>query len=374
MPIRVLHLTRDFPPHRRGGLSTAVEGIATVLDACGLASSVVSFEGFRPSRDRGRGAEPLQLDHDGGVPVRRVRRPAQLEALRAQLADQLFDCVHVHDALLADLGIELARARERPLIAGVHVLQRHQNRLRGLDHPTASSEAEARLVGAAERVVVPSRAAADQLLRDYPACEASLCVAPLGVGPRRQAALDGPPHAVSAGRFGDAKGTMELLRAIAILGAAHPELRFTIAGGMPDNGKAERRWLARARDILTPEVHGRVRFAGWLAPAALATVLESATLFLAPSWYESFGLSLLEAMAHGLPIASTDAGGVVELVRHREHGLLCPPRDGRALADAALELLASAAEAARMGRAARARAQAHFDWPVLRPALQRVYG
>lgn len=73
------------------------------------------------------------------------------------------------------------------------------------------------------------------------------------------------------------------------------------------------------------------------------------------------------------PIVATDAGGVPEIVVHGECGLLVPPGDARAMADAVVALLRDPARALRLGRAARERAEARFDIARHVDAVETVY-
>lgn len=117
-------------------------------------------------------------------------------------------------------------------------------------------------------------------------------------------------------------------------------------------------------------------FHGALGPDALAALYARASVFALPTLREAFGLVFLEAMAFGLPVVGTAVEAIPEIVVQGETGLLVPPRDPAALADACAALLADPARARRLGEAGRARVAQHFGWhraaarmlEVLRPA------
>jgi len=92
----------------------------------------------------------------------------------------------------------------------------------------------------------------------------------------------------------------------------------------------------------------------------MGRLLAQADLFVLPSEQESFGLAALEALASGVPVVATRVGGLPEVVRHSETGLLVPVRDPSALAKAVLDLLGDEPRRAAMGLAARADALARF--------------
>ena len=92
----------------------------------------------------------------------------------------------------------------------------------------------------------------------------------------------------------------------------------------------------------------------------MPALLADLDLFVLPSLWEGFGLVLLEAMAAGRPVVASAVGPVPEVVADGETGLLVPPGDPEALARAVVRVLRHPNLAARLGRAGRARAEAHF--------------
>ena len=83
-------------------------------------------------------------------------------------------------------------------------------------------------------------------------------------------------------------------------------------------------------------------------------------VFVLPSLSEGMGLSIMEAMAAGLPVVATEVGGVPELVVDGRTGLLVPPKDPDALAEAILECIREKGRAEEMGRRGRERVRAPF--------------
>jgi len=138
-------------------------------------------------------------------------------------------------------------------------------------------------------------------------------------------------------------------------------------------GPMEREWRALATAI---GVADRVHFLGEVDDAALPAYYHAADLFVLPACQrsEAFGIVLVEAMATGTPVISTELGtGTSYVNRHGETGLVVPPRDPDALATAINELLADEARRQAMGRAARARARAEFSLPVMVERVLAVY-
>ncbi len=163
---------------------------------------------------------------------------------------------------------------------------------------------------------------------------------------------DEAPLAVYVGRLDEAKGLGYLVAAWQRVAAASPDARLWLVG----EGSHRRALEERIVDL---DLLGRVFLAGVFDSAD--EVLAAADLFVLPSREEGPSLALVEAMAAGLPIVTTDLAGNRELVTDAEHGLLVPAKDVDALSAAVVRLLAERELAVRLGAAARHRAQSRFS-------------
>jgi glycosyltransferase involved in cell wall biosynthesis len=159
--------------------------------------------------------------------------------------------------------------------------------------------------------------------------------------------------ALCVARLVKRKGIDQLLNALKHCGDKH--LTLKIAGTGAEEAAIKK--LARSLDI-----EDRVQFLGNQTPEALARLYQQAAFLVHPALAESFSMTLLEAMASGLPIVSTEAGGIPELVRHEENGLLCPPGDVEALARAMGIMAADPALRARFASANRRKILEQFTW------------
>jgi len=147
--------------------------------------------------------------------------------------------------------------------------------------------------------------------------------------------------------------------------SVHPHATLTLAGGGPLLERAQRAAQERA---LTG-----VHFPGMLASDQIPAAYDSADIFLNTSAVDNLPLTLIEASASGLPIVSTNAGAILDLIRDGENGLLAPVGDVDALAAHILRLLDDPALARRLSLAARNNAR-QYDWPQVAPRLARAYG
>lgn len=363
--MRVLHLTRDFPPPGRGGISTAVAGQVAACRGRGIAALVLSLE-------RGRGnAAPLLATEVAGVPVVRVRSIDHLDAALAAAAMTGFDVVHVHEPLWWPALAACAPAA--PIVASAHVDHEHMATLRGGDGGR-SLAAQRGLLAAADVVVAPSPAAADCLRAGVPLPAARLRVVPHGItAPEAPPAGAREPLIACVGRFDERKGTADFVGAALGLLGERPGLRAAIAGGLPANPAAERRWRRRWLAAWPPEVAARIDLPGWLDSDALTELYRRAAVVVVPSHYETFGLVALEAMAHGAPLVATRAGGLVDLIDDGTTGLLCRPGTVVELAAAIGRLLDEPELAARLGAAAAVRARRDFTPAAVAGRWEEVY-
>ena len=116
-----------------------------------------------------------------------------------------------------------------------------------------------------------------------------------------------------------------------------------------------------------------VRFTGRVSPAEMGQLLNEADILLNSPDIDNMPLSLIEAQAAGLPIVSTSTGGIPYIVKDGETGLLVPPGDDAALAEAALRLLSDPALAGRIANAARQSCLERFSWPAVEAKWVHVY-
>lgn len=157
---------------------------------------------------------------------------------------------------------------------------------------------------------------------------------------------------VTVARLSPEKGIDVLLRAMVEVVRHEPGARLEIAGDGP-----LRVDLEKLADEL--KLRGNVRFLGEVRD--IPPLLAKASLFVLPSHSEGISLTLLEAMASGLPVVTTKVGGNSEVVMDRETGLLVPAADAGSLAAAICQVFQNAEKSQLMGRAGRHRVEAFFD-------------
>lgn len=168
------------------------------------------------------------------------------------------------------------------------------------------------------------------------------------------------PLVLTVARLDAQKGVAYLLDAAAEV----PDAIFVIAGEGPERATLEARASALG-------IAHRVRFLGHRRD--VPPLLAIADLFVLPSLWEGLPLSVLEAMAAGVPVVATRIGGTDELVRDGETGTLAPPENGPALAEAIRAALYDRERALRMAAAARALVEREHSSAAMVSATSALY-
>jgi len=214
--------------------------------------------------------------------------------------------------------------------------------------------------------VVANSPAARQVLESEGLAPASIAVIPNGVDlaafPARRPA-DRVRRFITVANLRAEKSHETLFAAAAALLRVYPDLEFQIAGDGPRRRELEQ--LARDRGL------SRVTFLGHRED--VAALLASADAFVLPSRSEAFPNGAIEAMAAGLPVVASAAGGLLDLVRDGRTGLLVPVGDPEALAAALRSLIESPERAAAIGRAARAEVQHRYSFDRMVSSFEQLY-
>jgi glycosyltransferase involved in cell wall biosynthesis len=147
------------------------------------------------------------------------------------------------------------------------------------------------------------------------------------------------------GRLEKEKGVHVLLEAMCQVQEAIPSVRLLVAG----DGSYRRELEVRADRL---GLRNHVSFLGWIEAADLRVAYEEAWVLVLPSiWAEGLGMVLVEAGLMRRPVIGSDLGGIRDIIQHGHNGLLVPPGDSKALAEAILTILTNRNLAQQMGLA-----------------------
>ncbi|HEY3063880.1 MAG TPA: glycosyltransferase family 4 protein [Chloroflexota bacterium] len=307
----------------------------------------------------------VSIPANGSVARITLSLRAYLQAKRLLQAEN-FDLIHLHEPLMPALPLTVLRHSNTTNIGTFHafrvrpltyfyskpILQPFYRKLHG--HITVSTAAR-EFIGEyfpADYRVIPNGINFDRFHRPAP--------------PLEQLA-DGRPTVLFVGRLEKRKGLRFLLRAWPRVLGQLPDARLVVVGrGRPLEGY--RRFAARQGWSPSDVV-----FAGYVPAEDLPRYYQAADVFCAPNTgQESFGIVLLEAMAAGAPIVASDIPGYHDVLNHGEQGLLVPPQDPEALADALGRLLKAPDLRQAMRQQGQAKARL-YDWPRIAAQVLDYY-
>jgi glycosyltransferase involved in cell wall biosynthesis len=346
----------------RGGIDRYAYGLVSALLARDDENRYLPFTMFAPYRRSGLHGAPIAR------PVQRKLAMAQVELLRriwsrfdwppVDVLTGRVDVVHA----LHHFAVPTRRAR---LIATVHDLSFEHPELRVGSSSTFARDTR-RAVATADLVVVPSQFTKRELTEQYAVADERIRVVYPGVDAALWSsdggAPVGEPYFLAVGQVEPRKNLLELAQALRLArDRFHLKHRLVVAGRTGHGGAGI---VEQLRGL--PEVE----YLGFVPDSELRRLLAGATAFVYPSRYEGFGMSLLEAMAAGVPVVSAAAGSLPEVVG--DAGLLVDLYDpdgwAEALARTALD------EDLRRSLVEKGRSRVGtFTWPRAADEIAAVY-
>ena len=293
-----------------------------------------------------------------------------------------YDLVHSHYWLSGLAGVELSRALGVPHTTTFHTLARAKMEARPAeDEPANRLAAESLVARSADSIVVSTEQEKGDLSRLYDVAADRIDVVPAGVDldlfkpmdkaeARRELGLTESNIILSVSkRVEPLKGVDILISAIAQLDDIS-DTRLLVVGGDPGSDR-ELQVLAELAESLG--VAGSVTFIGAVEHTELPKYYSAADVFVMPSYYETFGLVALEAMACGTPIvASGAAGGPKSFIEEGTTGYLIPWPSPDQYAERLEQLLGDSALRSRIGLAGRDKALT-MGWDTVASGLSRHY-
>jgi glycosyltransferase involved in cell wall biosynthesis len=369
--VRIL-VAHNVGRDRNGGMSRIMGFIHDEVEAAGHQVEWLSAEDV-PPRWRGaasRFAFPWLVWH-------RARSEAK--------AGRPYDLVNVHEPQGALVALDARRVTRHGVVVTSHGIEARawelaleESRLgRGgprlktrLVYPiTSLSQSRVALTRARfvftlndtdrEYVIDRMRVAPDRARRMQPGASPSYAV------PARTRTYESARHLVFAGAWRKNKGIEDLVPAFTSLARGASELTLTVLGA----GVEPRAVL----DAFPSDVCSRVSVVTSADEPTAIAELARADVFVLPSLFEGTPLTLIEGMASGLPIVTTDTCGMHDVIQHEVTGLLVPTRSPEAIAHAVGRLLESSALRARLGRAANAVAERDYTWPRVASGVLETY-
>ena len=397
MKLRVAMLSvHTCPLAAPGGKETGGMNVYVRETARELARMGVHVDVFTRSQNRtiprvvemGQGARVIHLPAGPEAPMPREAVHQHLDQFVAGV-DAFrwdegldYDLIHAHYWLSGVAGLSLRETWGAPLVQMFHTLGQLKNSVAQSAsevEPELRITEESTIVGTADRIVAANVVERAHLVWYYGAQADGVAVIPCGVDTEMFQPMDpatakdllelGPePMLLYVGRLQPIKGLETLLEAMSEL---DPASKLLIVGGdqdEPENGHAA---YLRER-VAALGLARRVQFLGAQPQRRLRLFYAAAEATVMPSYYESFGMVALEAMACGSPVVASRVGGLTTTVQDGVTGWLVPEGGPAALARCLSRLLADPHERTRIGRAATRWANEH-RWPCVAEAVCRLY-
>ena len=358
-----MHTLQLLPSLNVGGVERGVVELAERLRARGDRMTVVSSGGGLVPRLEACGATHVTLPVHRKSPLTIARL---IPVLARLIQDQQIDVVHARSRMPAWIGYWAARHAQRPFVTTCH----------GFYSPHPVSH----IMGWGRLVIVPSQVVGRYAIDYFGVPAERLRVIPRGVdlaafpfrgaGGREGREPNEPYRLGLVGRLTTLKGHEVAIRALGQLRHRGAAARLICIGDSPRDTAALRARLQHLAASL-----GVADAVEWLGirqdvPACLAQL----DALLAPSIYpESFGRSLIEAQAVGVPVIASRLGAFPELVQHERTGLLVSPNQPMLLADAVQRLIQEPQLSSQMAQAARQRVEQEYDLERMVERTRAVY-
>ncbi len=289
-----------------------------------------------------------------------------------------YDVIHSHYWLSGVAGMQLSEAWDIPHITMFHTLALLKQQARPeAAEPPLRIEYERRIIASVDRIAAATPHERDQIARLYGISPQRISVIPCGVDlchfkpqdrkfARAALGLNGDPTVLFVGRPDPLKGGDLLIQALGLL--EQPATALMVGGTLEGDSQLEHlRALAQEHGL-----QDQVRFIGAVPQKDLPRYYSAADLMVVPSYYESFGLVAVEALACGTPVIATKVGGLQYIVQDGENGFLIPWRCAGLFAETIETTLSDGELLAQLRTAARP-SVLRYSWRAVAAHIRQVY-
>ena len=377
--MKVTFFTREYPPHVYGGAGVHIKNLSRELSTrCQVEVRCFGDQALNEPeslRVKGYQAWPRMWEGEDKLFNSTLGTfSTNLSMIRDRITS---DVVHSHTWYGAMAGFMAKILYNVPYVATVHSLEPlrpwKEEQLGRSYHLTSWIERVA--LENADRIIAVSTHSRREILENFKVDPHRVVVIYNGIdlnkwnhvgpGPTLKAYNIPEKYILFVGRTSRQKGMVHLIDAMK---QVTPGAQLVCCTSAPDTPEIEEEIAAR--------VAGEPRIT-WintlLREEQYIELYSNATVFACPSVYEPFGIINLEAMACERPVVASAVGGIQEVVVPEKTGLLVPPADPTALANALNRVLADPEMACRMGKAGRERVVLHFSWSSIAEKTLALY-
>lgn len=282
------------------------------------------------------------------------------------------DILHLHNANIPFISFNI------PTVVTVHgTMQGHVNNRQIMDMESLVVNLfskmyvsiDKKLIESSDEVISVSEACSDELKRYYNINKSKVIYNGVDTNffkPDDTKANIHEPYVLYAGRLSPEKGLFDLIDSIKIVSKTCPDIKLIIIG----KGPMERTLRNKVRAL---ELSENIKFLGSLNHDDLLDYYQSASIYVLPSYFEGLATTLLEALACGVPIITTNIPANSEAVIDSINGFLVPPKKPKILAESILALLSDTKLRKKMGNNSRKRAMNYFDWDIISKKIEDTY-
>lgn len=348
--MKIWQVVPYYPPHV-GGMEYYVERLSEELAARGHDVSV-----FTSSNNKTQEAYTRN-----GVKIRTLKimtkiynNPISPTLLTQLMNQEKPDIIHTHQypIFYSDTAAVVAWTRKIPLIVHVHVISDAKSPISGFISDKYYSSLGLRTLTTANTIIVPSKAYKTKLSNMH-INPNKLQVIPYGIDTKKfqnnngeafkaKYGLQGSKIILSVGRLNYQKGFQYLIKAMPTVLKQIPNVKLVIVG--------EGEQLSYLRQLTKSlSLEKSIVFTGAITQTEIPHAYAAADIFVLPSLFESFGISLVEAQASGKPVIATRVGGAPETLIDGQTGFLIDSRDSNKLSISILRLLSDNDLAHKMG-------------------------
>lgn len=381
--MRVLVLSWEYPPRIVGGISRHVEELSHAMIRAGIDLDVITCEyEDSPAYEEVNGVRihRVEVGPENGDFLDWIRRLNEAMIEKGSSIIEQSDepiLIHAHDWLVEQAGKKLKLRHKAPLVATVHATEHGRNYGIHTDEQRYISQLEWELTYEAWRVIVCSSFMKDDLNKMLSTPMDKMDIIPNAVVPekfkvefekdsfRADYALPDEKIVFHVGRDVFEKGGDVLIDALTKVIPNYNDVKLVIAGGK------SREWLKKI--AVEKGVADKVHFTGYIDDDTLHKLYAVSDVAVVPSRYEPFGIVALEAMAAGVPIVTSDVGGLNEIVDHGITGIKTWAGDSESLAWGITQVLIDKTNSDRMAEAAYSKVLDVFSWDKVAEQTIEVY-
>lgn len=355
-------MTAEYAPHIIGGLGTVATQLTRALAMAQVNAVVITQSTGRMIQfKKSNQTTILRIPKTPRYISNKVYKPANIQALIEQRIHHKPNLIHVHSLEFAEAALFFKRKYGIPIIYTCHSLVSIENKKR-----LNRSKRQTQLMRQANRIVVPSQWLKKEISKRHPSFNAKIKVIPNGVMSFASMSTTPRHKLLFVGRLVRSKGIEALIKAMPLLKSHNKNVHLTVVG---KGATAYRSYLQQLSKQHRVQAH--IRFVGGLSHGQVQRMYPSYGAVIVPSKQESFCLVALEALAHGIPLVASRAGGLKEFV-NGTNAQIIPTISSRDIGRVIVAMWNNPAITKKRVHAGKAVAK-HYNWGKIARRYKSIY-